>query len=77
MRRVIDLALEFRQAFRKDVVVDMICYRRWGHNEGDEPAFTQPLMYAQIRDRRSVRKLYTEKLVNRGELTARRRPRRR
>jgi 2-oxoglutarate dehydrogenase E1 component len=67
--RVIDLAFAFRQAFRKDVVVDMICYRRWGHNEGDEPGFTQPLMYAKIRDKRSVRKLYTEKLVNRGDMT--------
>jgi 2-oxoglutarate dehydrogenase E1 component len=67
--RVIDLAFAFRQAFRKDVVVDMICYRRWGHNEGDEPGFTQPLMYAKIREKRSVRKLYTEKLVNRGDMT--------
>jgi multifunctional 2-oxoglutarate metabolism enzyme len=66
--RVIDLAFEFRQTFNKDVVVDMICYRRWGHNEGDEPAYTQPLMYAKIREKRSVRKLYTEKLVNRGDL---------
>ncbi|NWF99575.1 MAG: multifunctional oxoglutarate decarboxylase/oxoglutarate dehydrogenase thiamine pyrophosphate-binding subunit/dihydrolipoyllysine-residue succinyltransferase subunit [Thermoanaerobaculaceae bacterium] len=65
---VIELAFEFRQAFAKDVVVDLIGYRRWGHNEADEPAFTQPLMYAKIRDRRSVRKLYTETLVNRGEL---------
>ena len=66
---VATLAMAFRYAFRKDVVIDLVCYRKWGHNEGDEPAFTQPLMYARIRDRRSVRKLYTEKLVNRGELT--------
>ena len=66
--RVIDLVFDFRQTFHKDVVVDMICYRRWGHNEADEPAFTQPLMYAKIRDKRSVRKLYTEKLVNRGDM---------
>jgi multifunctional 2-oxoglutarate metabolism enzyme len=66
---VMDLVLAFRQAFKKDVVVDMICYRRHGHNEGDEPAFTQPLMYDKIRDRRSVRKLYTEALVNRGDIT--------
>ena len=65
---VVDLALAFRRAFKKDVVIDMICYRRWGHNEGDEPAFTQPLMVAKIRDRRSVRKLYTETLVNRGDM---------
>ncbi len=67
--RVVRLAYEFRQTFRKDVVVDMVCYRRYGHNEGDEPAFTQPKMYALIRARRSVRKLYTETLVNRGDFT--------
>ncbi len=67
--RVIRLAFAFRQAFRKDVVVDLVCYRRYGHNEGDEPAFTQPRMYELIGERRSVRKLYTEVLVNRGDLT--------
>jgi len=67
--RVIRLAFEFRQAFQKDVVVDMVCYRRYGHNEGDEPAFTQPRMYEIISNRRSVRKLYTEMLVNRGDMT--------
>lgn len=63
------LAFAFRQAFHKDVVVDLTCYRRWGHNETDEPAFTQPLMYARIDEHRSVRKLYTEALVNRGDIT--------
>jgi 2-oxoglutarate dehydrogenase E1 component len=63
------LALAFRQAFHKDVVIDLTCYRRWGHNEADEPAFTQPLMYARIDEHRSVRKLYTEQLVNRGDIT--------
>ena len=58
--RVIRLAFAFRQEFKKDVVVDMVCYRRYGHNEGDEPAFTQPRMYEVIGQRRSVRKLYTE-----------------
>ena len=67
--RVVQLAYEFRQTFRKDVVVDMVCYRRYGHNEGDEPAFTQPRMYELIRAKRSIRKLYTETLVNRGDLT--------
>jgi 2-oxoglutarate dehydrogenase E1 component len=67
--RVIRLAFEFRNAFKKDVVVDMVCYRRYGHNEGDEPSFTQPRMYEVISERRSVRKLYTELLVNRGDLT--------
>jgi 2-oxoglutarate decarboxylase len=66
--RAIDLAFAFRQRFKKDVVVDMVCYRRHGHNEADEPAFTQPLMYARIRNTRSVRKLYTETLVNRGDM---------
>ncbi|MFH1175995.1 MAG: multifunctional oxoglutarate decarboxylase/oxoglutarate dehydrogenase thiamine pyrophosphate-binding subunit/dihydrolipoyllysine-residue succinyltransferase subunit [Acidobacteriota bacterium] len=66
--RVCDLAFAFRQAFKKDVVIDLIGYRRHGHNEADEPAYTQPLMYARIRDKRSVRKLYTETLVNRGDL---------
>jgi multifunctional 2-oxoglutarate metabolism enzyme len=66
---VTQLAFAFRQAFHKDVVVDLQCYRRWGHNETDEPAFTQPLMYARIDEHRSVRKLYTEALVNRGDIT--------
>ena len=67
--RVVALALAFRQAFRKDVVVDMVCYRRHGHSEGDEPSYTQPLMYKEIKQKRSVRKLYTETLVKRGDLT--------
>ena len=67
--RVIRLAYEFRRVFHKDVVVDMVCYRRFGHNEADEPAFTQPAMYALIGERRSIRKLYTEQLVNRGDLS--------
>jgi len=67
--RVARLAFEFRQAFHKDVVIDMWCYRRWGHQEVDDPSFTQPLMYRAIEDRRSVRKLYMEALVNRGDIT--------
>jgi multifunctional 2-oxoglutarate metabolism enzyme len=63
------LAYAFRQRFHKDVVIDMICYRRFGHNEGDDPSYTQPLMYKKIEARRSVRKQYTENLVNRGDLT--------
>lgn len=66
--RVARLAFQFRQRFFKDVVIDMWCYRRWGHNEADEPAFTQPLMMGRIKSRRSVRKLYTEMLVNTGDL---------
>ncbi len=67
--RVARLAFDFRQTFKKDVVIDMWCYRRYGHNEADEPAFTQPLMYERIKARRPVRKLYTEALVNRGDLS--------
>jgi 2-oxoglutarate dehydrogenase E1 component len=67
--RVARLAFAFRQQFHKDVVIDMWCYRRWGHNEGDEPSFTQPLMYDAIADRRSVRKRYMERLVNAGDLS--------
>ncbi len=60
---VMEMALDFRQRFQRDVVVDMVCYRRHGHNEADDPAFTQPLMYEQIRKRPSVRKLYENSLV--------------
>ena len=57
------IAIEFRQKFSKDVVIDMICYRRFGHNEGDEPSFTQPLMYKKIRSHPSTLKIYGEKLT--------------
>jgi len=67
--RVARLALEFRQAFKKDVVVDLVCYRRRGHNEADDPSMTQPLMYNLIDSKRSVRKLYTEALIGRGDIT--------
>ena len=67
--RAARLAFGFRQAFHKDVVIDMVCYRRHGHNEGDDPSYTQPLMYALIEAKRSVRKLYTESLVRRGDIT--------
>ena len=67
--RAARLAFGFRQAFHKDVVIDMVCYRRHGHNEGDDPSYTQPLMYQLIDAKRSVRKLYTEALVRRGDIT--------
>ena len=66
--RVARLAFAFRERFRKDVVIDMVCYRRHGHNESDDPSYTQPLMYKLIGPRRSVRKLYTETLVRRGDI---------
>ncbi|MFI2563265.1 multifunctional oxoglutarate decarboxylase/oxoglutarate dehydrogenase thiamine pyrophosphate-binding subunit/dihydrolipoyllysine-residue succinyltransferase subunit [Paenarthrobacter sp. NPDC089714] len=67
--RVAQLAYQFRQRFHKDVVIDMVCYRRRGHNEGDDPSMTQPLMYNLIEAKRSVRKLYTESLIGRGDIT--------
>lgn len=67
--RVAQQAFEFRQRFHKDVVIDLVCYRRRGHNEGDDPSMTQPLMYNLIEAKRSVRKLYTEALVGRGDIT--------
>nr|WP_083983955.1 multifunctional oxoglutarate decarboxylase/oxoglutarate dehydrogenase thiamine pyrophosphate-binding subunit/dihydrolipoyllysine-residue succinyltransferase subunit [Actinomadura hibisca] len=67
--RVARLAFEYRQTFKKDVVIDMVCYRRRGHNETDNPSFTQPLMYDLIDAKRSVRKLYTEALIGRGDIT--------
>lgn len=66
--RAIRVALAYRQEFGKDVVVDINCYRRWGHNEGDEPAYTQPLMVERIEGKRSVRKLATDRLLRRREI---------
>ena len=66
---VAELALRFRQQFGRDVVIDLVCYRRHGHNEGDEPRFTQPLLYEKIRNRPPVRQLYTQQLVDEGVLT--------
>ena len=67
--RVARVAFEYRQMFNKDVVIDMVCYRRRGHNEGDEPSFTQPLMYKVIDAKRTTRLLYAEALVGRGDIT--------
>ncbi len=67
--RVARLAFEYRQAFNKDVVIDLVCYRRRGHNEGDDPSMTNPQMYSIIDAKRSVRKLYTEELIGRGDIT--------
>ena len=67
--RIAHLAFAYRQEFNKDVVIDMVCYRRRGHNEGDEPSFTQPLMYKMIDAKRSTRTLYIEALIGRGDIT--------
>ncbi len=67
--RVARLAFAYRQRWHKDVVIDMVCYRRHGHNEGDDPSYTQPEMYRRIDAKRSVRKVYTEQLVKRGDIS--------
>ncbi|RIA85155.1 thiamine diphosphate-binding protein [Glomus cerebriforme] len=67
--RAIEIAFEYRNKFEKDVIIDLITYRRWGHNELDEPAYTQPLMYNNIRSRKSVPKLYEEKLLTEEIIT--------
>ncbi len=67
--RTARLAFAYRQAFKKDVVVDMICYRKRGHNETDNPSFTQPVMYDLVEAKRSTRKVYTESLIARGDIT--------
>ncbi|WP_193334843.1 2-oxoglutarate dehydrogenase E1 component [Devosia beringensis] len=64
------VAVEYRQKFGKPVVIDMFCYRRHGHNEGDEPSFTQPLMYSKIRAHKTTLEIYSEKLVGEGLLSA-------
>jgi 2-oxoglutarate dehydrogenase E1 component len=70
--QVTRLAMEFRQLFGKDVVIDMYCYRRYGHNEGDEPRFTQPTMYALIDQKPTVREVYVRRLVAGGRLSVER-----
>jgi 2-oxoglutarate dehydrogenase E1 component len=67
--RAARVAVDYRQEFGADAVIDMVCYRRWGHNEGDEPAYTQPLLYARIAKHPSVRENYTRLLLRRGALT--------
>ena len=69
VRFVTELAFAFRQQFRRDAVIDMVCYRRYGHNEGDEPIFTQPDLYALINEHPSVGKIFTQKLVGSGILS--------
>lgn len=66
---IAQLAVEFRQKFKKDVFIDMYCYRKWGHNEGDEPSFTSPIMYGKIQDHKSPSQVYTDHLVAIGDLS--------
>jgi 2-oxoglutarate dehydrogenase E1 component len=67
--RVVQVAFDYRQKFGKDVVIDMFCYRRHGHNEGDDPSYTQPILYRKIKDHPSVAKQYGDRLVREGVLT--------
>lgn len=67
--RVAELAFAYREAFHKDVVVDLVCYRRRGHNEGDDPSMTQPQMYNLVNNKRSVRKIYQDSLLGRGDIS--------
>ncbi len=67
--RVAHLAVQYRQRFHTDVIIDLVCYRRRGHNEGDDPSMTQPLMYGLIEAKRSIRALYAESLIGRGDIT--------
>jgi 2-oxoglutarate dehydrogenase E1 component len=67
--RVVQIAFDYRQRFKKDVVIDMICYRRHGHNEGDDPSYTQPIMYRKIKEHAPVGMMYTERLAREGVIT--------
>lgn len=68
--RMAKIAYDYREAFKKDVILDIICYRKRGHNEGDDPSMTQPVMYSLVDSKRTTRQLYRESLIGRGQLTA-------
>ncbi|GDX35999.1 2-oxoglutarate dehydrogenase subunit E1 [Alphaproteobacteria bacterium] len=67
--RISQIISDYRQTFKKDVVLDVICYRKYGHNEGDEPLYTQPIMYQKIKDQQSLEKIYSQQLINEGSIT--------
>ncbi len=67
--KVSDIATRYRQTFKKDVVIDLICYRKYGHNEGDEPLYTQPVMYTKLKDHQTLEKLYSQKLISEGAIS--------
>jgi len=67
--KVTDIVTRFRQTFKKDAVIDLVCYRRYGHNEGDEPLYTQPVMYTKIKDHPSLEKIYSQKLIAEGTIS--------
>lgn len=68
--KVAELITRYRQLFKKDVVIDVVCYRKYGHNEGDEPFYTQPVMYNKIKNHPSLEKIYSQKLINEGSISA-------